>query len=170
MKTEDDSEFESWYSAEHPRILSTLALMTGDLYLAQEAVDEAFVRAYDRWSKVRSLDSPAGWTYRVALNLVRRYSRRANRVFGPSNCQTEESVFPSTFHEIWQMVNGLSKRQREVVVLRYIGDLTEGQVAAVLGVSRGTVSQTLRAAHERLGGMMDDSDASQEDRCDVRAR
>lgn len=151
-------------------MISTLALMTGDIYLAQEAVDEAFVRAYDRWSKVRSLDSPAGWTYRVALNLVRRHSRRANRVFGPSNFQTEESVFPSTFHEIWQMVNGLSRRQREVVVLRYIGDLTEGQVAAVLGVTRGTVSQTLRAAHERLGEMMDDRDDSQEDRCDATTR
>ncbi len=168
MKNEDDSEFESWYSAEHPRILSTLALMTGDIYLAQEAVDEAFVRAYDRWSKVGSLDSPAGWTYRVALNLVRRQSRRANRVFGPSNLQAEESVFPSTFHEIWQMVNGLSRRQREVVVLRYIGDLTEGQVAAVLGITRGTVSQTLRAAHLRLGEMMDYRDDSQGDRCDVR--
>lgn len=52
------------------------------------------------------------------------------------------------------MVSTLPKRQREVVVLRYIGDLTEIQIAKVLGIARGTVSQTLRAAHVKLGELI----------------
>ena len=153
MRDEEDSEFESWYLKEHSRILSALVLMTGDLHLSQDAVDEAFVRAYDRWHRVRSLESPSGWTFKVALNLVRRLTKRANRVFAPSETG-RETALPSKLDEIWKMVNRLSSRQREVIVLRYIGDLTEAQVASVLGVTRGTVSQILRAAHSRLGEMI----------------
>lgn len=149
-------DFESWYSREHPRILSSVILATGDLYLSQEAVDEAFVRALDRWKRVGLMESPSGWTVTVALNLVKRNFRRANRLYGIADFDTQESVFPSTLHEVWKMVNRLSERQREVVVFRYIGDLTESQVAEVLGITRGTVSQTLRSAHLRLGEMLAD--------------
>lgn len=166
MRDEEDSEFESWYVKAHPRILSALALMTGDLHLAQDAVDEAFVRAYDRWHRVRSLESPSGWTFKVALNLVRRLTKRANRVYAASEVG-HETALPSKLHEIWKMVNRLSSRQREVVVLRYIGDLTEAQVASVLGVTRGTVSQILRAAHSRLGKMITIRDDCLGEECNV---
>ena len=157
MKSTKLEDFESWYSREHPRILSAVVLATGDLYLSQDAVDEAIVRAYDRWKRVGSMESPSGWTVRVALNLVKRNFRRANRQYGTSSAfDTQESVFPPTLHEVWKLVNRLSKRQREVVVLRYIGDLTEAQVADALGLTRGTVSQTLRSAHFRLGEMLSD--------------
>ncbi len=167
MKSTQLEEFESWYSREHSRILSAVVLATGDLYLSQDAVDEAIVRAYDRWKRVGSMDSPSGWTLRVALNLVKRNFRRANRVYGTPALDTQESVFPSTLHEVWKLVNRLSKRQREVVVLRYIGDLTEAQVADALGITRGTVSQTLRSAHLRLGEMLSDYVETKGNECDV---
>jgi RNA polymerase sigma factor (sigma-70 family) len=52
----------------------------------------------------------------------------------------------------------LSRRQREVVVLRYIADFPEIEIARVLGVSRSTVSSTLADAHRRLGSLLDEGE------------
>ncbi|MBA2497403.1 MAG: hypothetical protein H0V33_09980 [Acidimicrobiia bacterium] len=68
-------EFEPWYRAEHPRLVVSLALACGRMDLAAEAVDEAFVRALERWDRVSAMASPTGWTYRVALNCLRRRER-----------------------------------------------------------------------------------------------
>lgn len=164
----DDSEFETWYRSVHPQVLATVSLVVGDLYLAQDVVDEAFVRAYDKWQRVQKMESPAGWTYKVAINLLKRWSGRLKREYGKAGFTCEDVLFPPAFEEIWQIVSTLPKRQREVVVFRYIADLTEVQIATVLGVSRGTVSQTLRAAHEKLGKILSEStDQDGEKRCDV---
>lgn len=64
--------FDDWYRREHPRLVAALLLITGDLALASESVDEAFARALERWGKVAAMASPTGWTFRVAHNLSRR--------------------------------------------------------------------------------------------------
>ena len=58
--------------------------------------------------------------------------------------------------EVWELVRRLPRRQREVVVLRHVADLTEERVATVLGISRSTVSSTLVDAHRRLAELMQD--------------
>ena len=163
VKDKDDSAFELWYRTEHARILATLTFVIGDLCLAEDVVDEAFVRAYDRWERVSSLESPAGWTYKVAINLVKRRSHRMTREYGPSASSSGESAAPLGVQEIWKIVSTLPKRQREVVVFRYIGDLTEIQIANVLGITRGTVSQTLRAAHAKLGALISEKEHEKAD-------
>jgi DNA-directed RNA polymerase specialized sigma24 family protein len=94
----------------------------------------------------------------VAINLVKRRSRRLTRQYGPSASSVGESALPLGVQEIWKLVSTLPKRQREVVVLRYIGDLTEIQIANILGVARGTISQTLRAAHTKLGELLTENE------------
>ncbi|HEX5096629.1 MAG TPA: sigma factor, partial [Acidimicrobiia bacterium] len=69
-------EFAAFYTAEHPRVLGVLCAVAGDRDAAIEATDEAFVRALERWHRVGALVSPAGWTYRTALNALRRAKRR----------------------------------------------------------------------------------------------
>ena len=68
--------FDAWYSREHDRMIATLVLTTGDVELAVEGVDEACSRALERWQRVGAMDSPSGWVYRVAINQVRRVTRR----------------------------------------------------------------------------------------------
>lgn len=142
--------FEAWYEREHARIVVTLLLTTGDLDLASEGVDEACARALARWSRVGSMEAPTGWVYRVALNHVRRLTRRRkvertllHRLVAPAALPTEAS-------DIWEVVGRLPDRQRQVVVLRHVGDLTEAEIANALHISRSTVSTTLRDAHSRL--------------------
>ena len=57
--------------------------------------------------------------------------------------------------EVWDLVRSLPQRQRTAVVLRYVGDLREEDVAAVMGVTRGTVAATLARARRSLANLLD---------------
>jgi RNA polymerase sigma-70 factor, ECF subfamily len=156
-KTSECIDFEPWYRREYPRVLATLVLVVGNGDLGREAADEAFARALARWRSVGRMASPAGWTYRVALNLARRAARRAAaerrllRLARP----TGTSV-PGPAVELWEVVRELPRRQREVVVLRHLLDLREREIAEVLGIRRSSVSQSLAAAHRTLRGWLSD--------------
>jgi RNA polymerase sigma-70 factor (ECF subfamily) len=63
--------FEDFFHAHHERLLRTMSLATGDRHEAGDLAQEAFVRIFERWERVRSLDDPAGYLYRTALNARR---------------------------------------------------------------------------------------------------
>jgi DNA-directed RNA polymerase specialized sigma24 family protein len=71
--------FEAFYRGGYADIARALTATLGDFDLAQEAADEAMVRAYVRWDKIRSYDNPGGWVYRVGLNWARSTRRRLTR-------------------------------------------------------------------------------------------
>jgi DNA-directed RNA polymerase specialized sigma24 family protein len=150
--------FEAWYPAIHPRLVAAMALSCGRPEDAADAADEALARALERWDVVSRMASPDGWTFQVAYNLLRRRGRRQvieQRVLRRAGGGVATSV-PAPAGEAWDAVKDLPRRQREVVVLRYIADLPEAEIAAVLGISRGTVSSTLADARRALGPMLDD--------------
>ncbi|MST33895.1 hypothetical protein GHK86_14350, partial [Acidimicrobiaceae bacterium USS-CC1] len=68
--------FAAWYEAHHPRLVTVLRAVTTDADAAADAADEAMARCLLHWERVRHMASPAGWTYRVALNELRRVGRR----------------------------------------------------------------------------------------------
>ena len=142
-------DFETWYRREHPRLVTLIAAATGDASLASEATDEALARAFERWPRVSRMESPSGWTYRVALNVVRQRVRRRNREGGALSRVRIDDV-PGPTGELWLLVAELAPRQRTAVLLRHVGQLTEKEIADVMGVRRGTVSSTLRSAYQRL--------------------
>lgn len=126
-----------------------LASAFGDHDLAVDVADEALVRAYERWARVSSMASPEGWTYRVAFNVARRRLRRnaVEQRLLRSERPVEE---PGPAREMWLLVAELPPRQRQAVALRHVAGLTESAVAEVMGVTRGTVSATLRSAYRTL--------------------
>jgi RNA polymerase sigma-70 factor (ECF subfamily) len=148
----DTDGFEDWYRREHPKLVNSLFAVTGSVDAAAEATDEAFARAAARWPRVRAMEYPSAWTYRVALNALRKSSRRrsreialAARVVGP------DSVGPPVpCPEVWDAIRALPPQQRHAIVLRYVADLPEQEIAAVLGVTRGTVASTLSRARSAL--------------------
>ncbi|TAN23356.1 MAG: hypothetical protein EPN30_07485 [Actinomycetota bacterium] len=119
----------------YARILAILTFAIGDMYLAEDVVDEAFVRAYDKWERVRSLELSAGWTHQVALNLVRQRSNRMIRKFGPPTSSPDEPTASLGVNEIWKIASNFPKRQHEVVVFRYIGNLTEATRKKACGIA-----------------------------------
>ena len=153
-------EFETWYRREHPRLVTSLLLVAGDIHLAQEAADEAFARALARWDRVGAMDSPNGWTYRVALNVLRRRGRRAALERTLLARHPAPAEVPAPAGEAWEAVNHLPPRQRAAVVLRYVADLTEEQVGVALGVSRSTISSALADARRTLGRLLADDETA----------
>ena len=148
-----DSDFERWYRREHQRVLTALAVAGGDTEVAREATDEAFVRAYERWDRVRAMDSPGGWLYRVALNELRRRCRRRSierDLLRRKQERIEIEPPPVSDPRVWEAVRALPTRQRSAIALRYVLDLTEREVAETMGTSRGSASATLATARRNL--------------------
>jgi RNA polymerase sigma factor (sigma-70 family) len=153
--------FELFYRDGHPRVVATLILALGDVDAARDAAADAFTKALVDWPRVSGLRSPMGWTYTVALNAGRRTHRRRLREaellsrFPPAPAVTE---LPEPVSAVWGHLDRLPERQRLAVVLRYAADLTEADVAAVMGIRRSTVSSTLAAAHRTLGRFLADDE------------
>jgi RNA polymerase sigma factor (sigma-70 family) len=152
------SDFGAWYREEHPRVLAALTVASGRADVAREATDEAFVRAYERWERVRRMASPGGWLYRVALNDLRRRCRRQaieRELLRRRRPGDEAAPAPAALEpHVWEAVRALPLRQRTAVALRYVLDLPEAEVARLMGVTRGAVSATLTTARRRLESLL----------------
>ena len=103
-----------------------------------DVVDQAFAWVLERWPRVRTMDSPIGWTFTVARNLLRRSVKR-------SACDRSVEVTVNPTPEIdtalWDVVRSLPKRAAQLIVLRYVADLTEPEIATTLGIAKGTVGR-----------------------------
>jgi RNA polymerase sigma-70 factor, ECF subfamily len=155
-----EGDFERWYTGEHPRLIAALTVMAGDGSLAAEVVDEAFARAYERWSRVGRMESPEGWTYRTAINTLRRRQRRRHLEHQLHLRRAATSTFvapPSDWSpEVWDAVRRLPPRERAAVALRYVADLSTDAIAAAMGIAPGTVGATLHSARRRLAATLAD--------------
>ena len=123
---------------------------------AEDVAQEAVARALLRWPSIQGhVDA---WSTRVAINLaLDRHKRRARERHGvpPSGSAPNADGQREVRLDLVSALRRLPRRQREVVTLRYIGDLTQEQVAEMLGCSVGTVKQHasrgLTALRDRLG-------------------
>lgn len=156
MGAVESGDFASWYPVAHPRVLAALVLVTGDTHRAADATDEAFVRALARWSSVSQMESRVGWTVRVGINLIRRHERRARLEAILLRREVPRGDVPAAAGEAWLAVADLPARQREVLVLRYVADLTEPEIGQSLGVSRSAVSSALTDARRALALLLPD--------------
>lgn len=149
---ETDAQFDEWYRREAPRVMSGLAVASGRSDLAAECVAEAFARAYAAWPRVQGMESPSGWVFRVAENELRRRIRRDKREAEVLEAMRYDGVVepPTDSHELWHVVAALPDRMRLVVALRYVADLSENDVASIMGISRGGVSSLLVKARNEL--------------------
>lgn len=149
------SDFEEWYRIEQPEISRALWVMSGDRETAADATDEAFSRALARWDRVSVMASPGGWVRTVAVNRLRRTMRRRDIERRLLRRQPPAApVQPEFDPDLWRAVAELPYRQREVIALRYVDDLTESDIAASLGISEGSVSASLTKARRRLGEIL----------------
>lgn len=154
--------FDSWYREVHAELSTSLLVAFGDRDLATEAADEAIARAYERWDRVSAMSSPGGWTYRVAINVARRRQRRRRLEDFLTRSERRPAPIPGPAGELWQLVDRLPERQRLAVAFRHVAGLTEAEVGRAMGITRGTVSATLRQAYHSLRRQLDDEQLSEE--------
>lgn len=147
-------------AAEFPRLVRGLTFYVGSQALAEELAQEALLRACSRWEHVGQLDRPGAWCRRVAINLAnsqlrrRRLERRTrHRLFernGYTNPDTAMAIV------VQQAVAALPSRQRAVVVLRLVYDLSVQDVAAEMGVSVDAVKSLTKRAVATLRAELSD--------------
>lgn len=146
-----ESEFAAWYEREAKGVSGTLALVLADRSLAEEATAEAFARAWAEWHRVRVMASPVGWVYQVGLNHARGGFRRRRLERRALRTRQEVVAPPDEPNDaLWAAVALLAPRARMAIGLRYVADLSETQVAELMGIARGTVAATLHSARRQL--------------------
>jgi RNA polymerase sigma-70 factor (ECF subfamily) len=141
------------YDREYPRLLRALAAMGGDAEAAEDAAQEAFVRAHRHG--LERLDRPGAWLLVVATRELFRHRRRARveRDRWAEGPQREPSAPYDAAIDRADLLNALRElpeRQRTVVVARYYYGLSYDEIARLFSIKSGTVGATLHQAIERL--------------------
>jgi RNA polymerase sigma-70 factor (sigma-E family) len=145
------SRYEEFVAAHGDGLVKLAYAICGDRGRAEDAVQEALTRVYQRWSRV---SDPLAYARRTAINATRDDWRRSMRA---DRAHREVARFPSTNADdpqerlvtnsaLMDALDELSHGQRAVIVLRYGSQLSEAETAAALGITTGTVkSQSARA-------------------------
>ena len=141
-------DFTEFYATHKDAVLRAVVAATGDRTGAEDAVAEAFTRAYARWARVAEHPSPTAWVIRTALNVYRSWWRRLRRerAAEPGGYAVEPRDDSDTYLDVRRLVANLPNRQREVLALRVLADLSAHEVGAVLGIEPATVHVHLHRA------------------------
>lgn len=155
-----DAEFEQYMAARQPALLRTAYLLTGDQHSAEDLVQTSLAKLYLSWDKVQRRELVDGYVRRIMVNEHNSLWRRAwkRQEFAtdtiPDHTGVEDRPDHGERSALWEFVQTLPRKQRAVVVLRYYEDLSEAEVADILGISVGTVksqsSRALAALRERV--------------------
>ena len=134
-----DESFDLAFVVLFPRAFRLSYRLLGDRAAAEDAAAEAMARAFVDWKRVSELPYRDGWVLRVTSNIaLDQIRKRKLPVLAPAAASEDEDTRALRV-ALWAALRALPRRQREIVVLRYIAGLTENEVAQLLGLSLGTV-------------------------------
>ncbi|MGL4745401.1 MAG: RNA polymerase sigma factor [Dermatophilaceae bacterium] len=158
------SDLSDVYAAGYPRLVAQLVAVTGSKAEAEDVVQEAFVRAAQRWDVVGGHDAPEAWVRRVALNLALNHLRRMRRAssailhwgheLGPGVADSP-ALGSAERMEVVTALQRLPSRYRVVLALHYLADLDVRAIAAELDLASGTVKTRLARGRARLKELLD---------------
>ena len=154
-------DYDDVYAALWPRLLRTAYAVSGDLGVAEDAVQTAFAKVYRSWRRISRLSSPEAYVRKMVVNEVlndRRRARRRHEITSDAPPERAALAGPDDAlggELLWRAVAALPPRQRAVLVLRYYEDLSEQQIADALGCRPGTVKSQASAALATLRTRLD---------------
>ncbi|HEX9411030.1 MAG TPA: sigma-70 family RNA polymerase sigma factor [Actinomycetota bacterium] len=155
--------FEKFFRAEHARLQQALYVVTGSDQEAQDLMQEAFLRVWERWDRVQRMDEPTGYLYRTAMNAFRSRLRRAARA-ARSLARLRPGPASQGFggadqrDEVARALKTLSARQRAAIVLTELLDFDSAEAAAMLGVRPSTVRNLAAQARKALERILEVGD------------
>lgn len=149
-----DAEFEEFFDSVFERAKALARRLRLDSHEAEDVAMEALTRAYVRWRKLQDVTWREAWVIKVTANLSIDALRRAARV----GTKTEESA---AFEDaavarldVSRALSAIPRRQCEVVVMRYLADLPETEVASALHIRQGTVKSHAHRGQEALAALL----------------
>ncbi|MEM7142963.1 MAG: SigE family RNA polymerase sigma factor [Actinomycetota bacterium] len=157
MTTPTPSEAADFVTALRPRLVGSLTLYCGDRATAEDLAQEALIRTWQRWKKVRMMHSPEAWTFRTAFNLANSWGRRKQAERRAmrrleSGAVPPPSPEPADAIAVRQAVGSLPARQRAAIVCRYYSGLSVEQTAEAIDAAPGTVKALTSQGIDSLRG------------------
>jgi RNA polymerase sigma factor (sigma-70 family) len=160
-------DFDRLYRSAYPRVYRTLAAILGDPAEAEDCAQDAFVQAFQAWTRWRP-DAPAeAWIHRIAVNRAISYRRRARlrsvgellrRLGRPAGSQDPAHIV--TQPDVLNALRSLPPKLAAAIVLRHYHGYTNREIAAALGVSERTIGTRLNQAAARLRAVLGETTAT----------
>jgi RNA polymerase sigma-70 factor (sigma-E family) len=150
------------YSTHYRSLVRLAALLLRDMATAEEVVQDSFVAMHGGWRRLRDSDKALSYLRQSVVNRSRSVLR--HRVVVDRNAPKPPPDMPSAEQgaisqlersAVVTALRTLPPRQREALVLRYYGDLSEAQIAAAMGISRGAVKSHTARAMSALRGVLE---------------
>lgn len=153
------AEFSAFYETTWSRTVACAYAVTGELGAAEDIAQEAYTRAWPRWTAITAYDDPAAWVRQVATRLaISRWRRsRVARAFLSRSREPEPDRGPDPDAvALTRALARLPVEQRRAVVLHHLGDLPVREVARIEGCPEGTIKARLSRGRSALAGLLDD--------------
>ncbi|MET7420405.1 SigE family RNA polymerase sigma factor [Dactylosporangium sp. NPDC005555] len=159
-------DFAEFYSATYPRLLTQLYAFVGDRAEAQDLVQEAFTRAFARWSTVSTFEDPVGWVRRVAWNLAISRWRRARRMLHFRRDLIADDVRgPDGLSlDLLRALGQLTQVNRQAAVLHYLAGFSVREIADFVDAPEGTIKARLHRARTTLSQLLSLDEAANAER------
>jgi RNA polymerase sigma-70 factor (ECF subfamily) len=148
-------DFDRLYKATYQRVYATLVVILRDTAAAEDATQEAYLRAFRAWKSWKQEAPAEAWVYRIALNVAFTHRRRERlhevgelirRLGRPRDPDPTDVTQPDLVREI----RALPPKQASALVLRHLHGFTNREIGAALGIPERTVASRLAAAKTRL--------------------
>lgn len=149
----DEASLREFVRSTYPRLVATVALITGSRAAAEDAVQEAMARAWERGERGEHIASLPAWLTTVSVNLARSGMRRLvaeRKARTRLSITSEADATPEELVDLRSALGALPRRQREAVVLRYYLGLEVAEVAATMGAPLGTAKSLLSRGRAAL--------------------
>ncbi|WP_139978402.1 SigE family RNA polymerase sigma factor [Nocardioides litoris] len=161
----DDDAFAAFVHGRSAALHRAAYLMVGERALAQDLVQEALVKTYAAWPRLRQPENAEAYCRKaITTTAISWFRRRRWTHERPADALPEPAGGPDVAGGVtqsrwlWDALQTLPARQRACIVLRYYEDLTEAQTAAAMGCAVGTVKSQTAAAIARLRDALGDDD------------
>jgi RNA polymerase sigma factor (sigma-70 family) len=144
--------FEEFFRSEHARLFGAMFVLTRNAHEAEELMQQAFVKVWERWERVRNMNDPSGYLYRTAMNEFRSGYRRAVRT--ARRTLRREARDPladvESRDEALRALAAVTPRQRMALVLTEVLGYDAAEAAAILGVEPGSLRMLVSRGKARL--------------------
>ena len=161
-RVEGRARFDSFFQEEHVRLFKALYFVTGDRQDAEELMQEAFMKLWERWDAIDAIDDPTGYLFRVALNGFRMRRRRAAtavRKAAPIPEERDAFVEAEMRADVRALLLELTPRQRAALLLVDLLGYPSEQAARILRVRPSTVRALATKGRRALRAMEGARDA-----------
>jgi RNA polymerase sigma-70 factor, ECF subfamily len=154
--------FEDFFDEHRRSLFHAMWLVTRDRSEAEELSQDAFLRVWERWDRVRTMDDPGAYLYRAAMNLARnRWRRAATALRRGTRLSTPRDDMSAVDDRdvVVRALGGLTPRERAAVVLTHYVGLSSEEAAVAMHVSASTVRVLATRGRAKVRGELGDDDA-----------